>query len=216
MLSKTNTAPFHPEDLYNQSDEDKERRDLENANKGDRAYVPTEEIVDQEAEGDIEDYAQKSLNREAKRSQENLDPDQFGYIALVDEMLASITKEEKEVFLDKTIAFFPIHEKIVKDEVLGKKQKEELLLQAFQRIFGHQIIGYNAKTGKKEISLHHSGYVKVRDKKAPADAERMYYDEKGRVIDPNAPIISPMKNDKKVISKRSNIFDQVLPWRKKK
>lgn len=207
-MKHTNESVFHADNTYNLDDEEKARKAQEDLVKGDRGFKLPEDVVDEDAESDIYNNSEQALAEQRKKEQEDMDPDKFGYIEMVNNILEQTPKTEKEKFLDKTIAFFPIHDKIVKDTELSDTKKKQLLLEAFEKIFGHQMISFNDETGEKEISMHKPGYVKVADKKAPVDAYHPEYDRRGRPIDPDMPV--------KLKNKISDIFTSGKIWPFKK
>lgn len=212
-MKYTNEDVFHKDNTYNLKNEETARKDQEALVIGDRGFKLPDDVVDKDAESDIYNNAELAIAEQRKQEQENMDPDKFGYIEMVNNILEQTPKTEKEQFLDKTIAFFPIHDKIVKDTELNDTKKKQLLLGAFEKIFGHQMISFNPETGKQEISMHKPGYVKVVEKKAPENAYHPTYNEKGRPVDPDAPV--ELKNKAKK-NKISDIFTSGKIWPFKK
>jgi hypothetical protein len=174
---------LHTEDSYNLPDEDRDRKDLENAYKGDKAFVPSEEIEDENAEKAIYDQFRVLIEQEDAA-------DHFGYIDMMQEIVEKLDKKEKDKFLDNSLIFLPLHRDIVNDEHLSDEEKDRLLREKFVQIFGHQVLSYDGDTRATKVSMYKKGFIKVIDKAAPRVASRAKYIEKnGRsvAVDPYAP-----------------------------
>lgn len=211
-MKQTNESVFHEDNVYNLENEEKARKAQESLTKGDRGFKLPEDLEDENSESNIYDNVEQVLDEQSKKNLENIDPDQFGYIEMVNNILEQTPKTEKEKFLDKTIAFFPIHDKIIKNTELSDEKKKQLLSGAFEKIFGNQIISYNPETGQQKISMHKPGYIKVINKKTPGNAYHPKYDKNGRPIDLGAPV----KVNKFKRKKISNIFTSGKIWPFKK
>lgn len=169
---------LHPEDSYNLEDGDRDRKEMEDVSKrskGQEPYVPIEEVEDKDAEQAIYDYVEESIQKE--------DVDEFGYIAMMNEIVAKLAKEEKEEFLDNVSIFIALNRKVVNEKSLSDKEKDKLLREKFTQIFGHQVLSYDAESGATSMSMYKNKFVKVTDKAAPTYAYKPEYIKKnGRSV----------------------------------
>jgi hypothetical protein len=163
----------------NLDNEDDNRGNLEQAQKGRNAYVQIENVSDEDAEQAIYDNVEASIIQEREGRESQLEPDQFGYIAMMDKIVGRLDKKEKEKFLDNGLMFLPLHHKIVNDDYLSDQEKDKLLREQFTKIFGHQISTYDAENTTTSMSMYKKQFIKVSDKEAPADAYHPGYINKG-------------------------------------
>jgi len=162
----------HAEGSYNLPDEDRDRKDLETAEKGRNAFVPIEEVEDEDAEAAIYNHVEESIEKK--------DVDQFGYMDMMNRIIVGLKAEEKDKFLDNSSVFLPLHRQIINDEHLSDEEKDKLLRDKFTKIFGHQVLAYDTASGDTETSLHKPEFVTAAEKAAPIYATKAKYDERGR------------------------------------
>jgi hypothetical protein len=137
-----------------------------------------ENISDENAEKDIYDSVENSF----KETENNSELDKFGFVQVLQDYFNKVSDDKKEELFKNINKFLAEYRKILdntKDEEAALKKSNK----AFRRIIGEEIGIYNAETGKISSDLHKSGFVKVEDKKAPIDADRVEYDRNGRPVD---------------------------------
>lgn len=204
---------FHSDSDYNSPDDTRDRKNAETEAKGGRAYLSEEDFVDDDAEAKIYEATENALAEAREKLEEDKNPDKFGYISLIEKISNEIPEKELSRFVEKTMPFLAVHKKIVDSQEFNDEEKDKLLSDSFQRIFGHQIISRNPKTGKEEISLHKYKFKKVKQGVPSGKVYRPTYDARGRAIDPNAPVIEKKFSNKKT---KSGIFSSGLKWNFKK
>jgi hypothetical protein len=207
----------HEESGYNLPDEEVERNALEKEQKGKEAYVPIEEVADEDVEENIYEQAEEAVKQQIKDWETQAEGDEFGYIAMMSEVFRKLNNKEKDRFLEDSLIFMPLHSKIVNEENFSDEEKDKLLRDKFTKIFGHQISTYDAETNTTSMSLHKNKYIKVSKKTAPADAYHPAYVNKGGrpfAVDP-ADIDTMGKLGKEIAVKKEKKPIFKLPFRKK-
>jgi hypothetical protein len=63
-VSNPNEEKMHSEESYNLENEDRDRRELEQEQKGRNAFIPIEEVPDEDAEDAIYEQVQAALDQE--------------------------------------------------------------------------------------------------------------------------------------------------------
>lgn len=182
----SNEEVFDKGELYNFENEqarlDKMDKKAKEKNSLPDAYFDAENIVDENAEKDMIRRADEAIRREREQKSET---DPFEYSQTLIRLHEDASASEKDDILNKITIFTEGYKKIL-DKVGVDLDKQELeTKKLFDKTFGKLIYGYNSETGDHTLGAHKPGYVRVVDKKAPVDAYRPQYDNKGAAVDPN-------------------------------
>jgi len=212
-VSNPNEEKMHSEESYNLENEDRDRRELEQEQKGRNAFIPIEEVPDEDAEDAIYEQVQAALDQEKLEQEEEKEVDKFGYVEMLNKIVGQLKDKEKDQFLKDTLIFMPLHQRIVNDEHLSDQEKDELLRQKFEKIIGYQVSARDMKSGEKDFSLHKPKFIRAKEKQAPLNAYHPSYVNAGgrqQAVDSDAQAM-PITNTKK--SAVASKFK--LPFRKK-
>jgi len=213
-VSNPNEEKIHSEESYNLENEDRDRRELEQEQKGRNAFIPIEEVPDEDAEDAIYEQAQAALDQEKLEQEEKKEVDKFGYVEMLNNIVGQLKDKEKDQFLKDTLVFMPLHQRIVNDDNLSDREKDELLRQKFEKVIGYQVFSRDMESGEQDLSLHKTKFVKIREKQVPVDAYHPQYIEKGGRAYP-IDLDAPQQN---VTIKKEKSFSKSnykLPFRKK-
>jgi len=207
MLNKEGVyGAIHPENTYNLENEERDRKLNEKEqkmNKGEQVFIDVEDLPDSEALTDVYRQAEFGVADKMK----NIDRDKFGFAELVADFFEKIPQKDKEDFLNRSVLFLEEYQKILNSEI-SEKEALSASQKAFDNIIGRQVLSHDLDSGEYNFSLEKAAYIKVKDKKAPADSYHPQYSSKGRVIDPEE------STQAKIKKKKFSFFNRgfKLPW----
>jgi len=203
----------HPENSHNIENEDRDRHNQEKKIReqvpnGNQPFVSAEDIPDNEAESAIYANAEDSV----EGSKEEFELDKFGFVSVLEDYFNKVADDKKEELFN-SINEFLIEYRTILDNEKDEKSAIKAASKAFNRIIGTPITGYDAKTGKIFFEVDKAKYIKVRDKKAPADAVKVEYDKYGKPVDPDQTPAERMTEERKKKTKPAKPGIK-MPWRK--
>jgi len=205
---------IHPENTYNLENEDRDRQNIQKENRekssnGHQPYVSIEDVPDENAEKDV--YGAEDEN--IYENKNTFEFDKFGFVQVLQDYFDKVGDDKKEELFRNTNEFLVEYRRILdnaKDEKTALKEAEN----AFYKIIGEQVSGYDTETGKISFDVEKAKFIKVRDKSAPSDAIKVEYDKYGKPVDPDeTPAIKKIKEVNTMRTKHAKPGLK-MPWRR--
>ncbi|MCF7860093.1 hypothetical protein K9M09_00515 [Patescibacteria group bacterium] len=204
----------HPENSYNQENEERDRQNLQRENKknspkgNEEPFVSIKEVVDEDAESAIYENVEASI----EKNKDEFEFDKFGFVSVLNDYFDKVADDKKEE-LFKNVNEFLVEYRAILDNEQDERTALKKANKAFYKIIGEEVTGYDAETGKIYFNLEKAKFIKVRDKKAPINAIKVEYDKYGKPVDPNRTPTEKMMEERRKKTKPAKTGLK-MPWRR--